>query len=96
MQNIQQIPLSKSIDVSPDQFRNLHRFVESGEVYPPLNAAGEVEYNDVVVFLEKLARVSNGEFMKRNISVTMIHKHLLLLISSGMLTFFINGCRDMV
>ena len=57
MQNIQQIPLSKSIDVSPDQFRNLHRFVESGEVYPPLNAAGEVEYNDVVVFLEKLARV---------------------------------------
>lgn len=57
IQNIQQIPPSKSIDVSPDQFRNLHRFVESGEVYPPLNAAGEVEYNDVVVFLEKLAKV---------------------------------------
>lgn len=57
MQNIQQIPPSKSIDVSPDQFRNLHRFVESGEVYPSLNAAGEVEYSDVVDFLEKLARV---------------------------------------
>lgn len=57
MQNIQQIPPSKSIDISPDQFSNLHRFVASGGVYPSLNAAGEVEYNDVVDFLERLAKV---------------------------------------
>lgn len=57
MQNIQNIEPSKSIDVSPDQFRNLHRFVAAGAEYPPLNAQGEVEYDDVVEFLEKLARI---------------------------------------
>lgn len=48
---------TKSIDVSPDQFTNLHDFVASGETYPALSTAGEVQYDDVVEFLNKLARV---------------------------------------
>lgn len=55
--NIPSIPPNKSIDVSPDQFKNLHNFVASGEKYPALSATGEVAYDDVVEFLNKLATV---------------------------------------
>lgn len=55
--NIPEDSHTKSIDVSPDQFTNLHDFVASGETYPALSAAGEVQCDDVVEFLNKLARV---------------------------------------
>lgn len=55
--NIPDIPPNKSIDVSPDQFKNLHDFIASGEQYPSLNETGDVGYDDVVNFLEKLANV---------------------------------------
>lgn len=55
--NIPEESHTKSIDVSPDQFKNLHDFVASGEEYPSLSATGDVLYDDVVAFLDKLAGV---------------------------------------
>lgn len=55
--NIPDIPPNKSIDVSPDQFKNLHDFIASDEQYPALTINGDVDYDDVVNFLEKLANI---------------------------------------
>lgn len=55
--NLQQIEPNKSIDVSPDQFRNLKDFVASGETYPPLLPNNEVDYDSVVEFMRKLGNV---------------------------------------
>lgn len=55
--NVQQIEPIKSIDVSPDQFRNLKEFVASGEAYPPLLPNNEVDYDSAVEFMRKLGNV---------------------------------------
>lgn len=55
--NIPSLPIIKSIDVSPDQYKNLHDFIINGAKYPNIKPNGEVDYDDVVEFLEKLANV---------------------------------------
>lgn len=55
--NIQQIEPIKSIDISPDQFRNLRDFVSSGAKYPDLLPDGSVGYNSVVDFMTTLANI---------------------------------------
>lgn len=55
--NIPSLPIIKSIDVSPDQYKNLHDFIINGAKYPNIKSNGEVDYDDVVEFLEKLANV---------------------------------------
>ena len=55
--NIQQIEPIKSIDISPDQFRNLRDFVSSGAKYPDLLPDGSVDYNSVVDFMTTLTNI---------------------------------------
>src|SRR5690606_12791604 len=55
--NIRKIELNKSIDISPDQFRNLRDFVASGAKYPDLLPDGRVDYNSVVDFMTTLANI---------------------------------------
>ena len=55
--NIQKIEPNKSIDVSPDQFRNLKTFVAAGNSYPPLLSNNEVDYDSAVKFLDELGGV---------------------------------------
>lgn len=55
-QNLDKLPKYDSIDVSPDQHLNLSQFVENGARYPDL-VNGAVDYEDVVMFLNKLGDV---------------------------------------
>lgn len=55
-QNLEKLPKYESIDVSPDQHINLSQFVENGAKYPDL-VNGAVDYDDVVMFLNKLGDV---------------------------------------
>lgn len=55
--NIRQIEPTKSIDISPDQFKNLREFVASGAKYPDLNKDGSVDYTSVVNFMKDLSNV---------------------------------------
>ena len=55
--NIRQIEPNKSIDISPDQFRNLKDFVASGARYPDLLPDGTVDYNTVVSFMTDLGNI---------------------------------------
>jgi hypothetical protein len=55
-QNLEKLPKYDGIDVSPDQHINLSQFVENGAKYPDL-VNGAVDYDDVVMFLNKLGDV---------------------------------------
>lgn len=55
--NIRKIELNKSIDISPDQFRNLRDFVASGAKYPDLLPDSSIDYNSVVDFMTTLANI---------------------------------------
>ena len=87
-ENIPSLPVIKSIDVSPDQYINLHDFVANGAQYPSLNVDGEVDYDDVVAFLEKLANIFKwhiyekktlGYHSKENLKLTHIRWYANIL-----------------
>lgn len=86
--NIPSLPEIKSIDVSPDQYVNLHDFVADGAQYPELKANGEIDYDDVVDFLEKLSKVFKwhiyekktlGYHSKENLKLTHIRWYANIL-----------------
>ncbi len=56
LQNAQNNPITKGLDVSPDQIISLSQFVSNGNEYPPLRN-NEIDYNDVVEFLLSLSSV---------------------------------------
>jgi len=55
--NIKQIEPTKSIDISPDQFKNLKDFVASGAKYPDLLPDDTVDYQSVVSFMTDLGNI---------------------------------------
>lgn len=63
--NIHQIEPSKSIDISPDQFRKLRDFVASGAKYPDLLDDGTVSYTSVVDFMTRLGNVYKWRIYER-------------------------------
>lgn len=101
--NIQKLEPNSSIDVSPDQYRNLKAFVASGEKYPDLLPDGNVDYNSVVDFMTKLGRVfkwhiyekkSLGYTSKKSSILSHVSWYSIILykwMSGNGLSFIING-----
>jgi hypothetical protein len=56
LQNAQNHPTNKGLDISPDQIISLAQFVKNGNQYPALRN-NEVDYSDVVAFLLSLSNV---------------------------------------
>lgn len=50
----QQKPIDNDINVSSDQIENMSAAIAKGLRYPTFNAQGNIDYNELVVFLEKL------------------------------------------
>lgn len=75
--NIKQIEPTKSIDISPDQFRNLKEFVASGKKYPDLLQDGTVDYNSVVSFMTELGYIYKWSIYEKK---TLGYKDKLITI----------------
>ncbi len=60
-QAFQQRPLDNDINISVDQVENLTEAIENGLCYPTFNANGNVDYNQLVDFLEKLCKIFKWE-----------------------------------
>ena len=54
-------PLDNDINISVDQVENLTKAIEKGLCYPAFNAKGNVDYNQLVDFLEKLCEIFKWE-----------------------------------
>lgn len=54
------------INISLDQMDNLSSAIANGLSYPPFNQNGNIDYNELVVFLEKLCQIFKWEIYERS------------------------------
>ena len=54
-------PLDNDINISVDQVENLTTAIQNGLHYPAFNASGNVDYNNLLNFLEKLCKIFKWE-----------------------------------
>lgn len=78
-------PDNKSIDISPDQYRNLSDYINDGNSYPTTHFS----YDEIVAFLEELSRIFKwkvyekktlGHWDKLNYTLTHIKYYSTLLL----------------
>jgi len=60
------IPLEKTLDISPDQHKNIRDIIKDGTVYPPLNERNGFDYKETKTFLIKLCEAFKWTVYEKN------------------------------
>lgn len=60
------IPLEKTLDISPDQHKNIRDIIIDGTVYPPLNERNGFDYKETKAFLIKLCEAFKWTVYEKN------------------------------